>query len=108
MLSRANICSNVDAALQVIPISSQDECLAMLPLAHIFERMVDYTLFKAGVVLDDAQSGAAVPTNLPPGRPTIGVTVARLFGAVRDGVLENPLSGSGRKRRSIFGAHSEC
>src|SRR5256886_9420901 len=52
MLSHANICSNIDAALQVIPISSQDECLAMLPLAHIFERMVDYTLFKAAVILD--------------------------------------------------------
>src|SRR2546422_3496889 len=38
--SHANICSNVDAALQVFPISSRDECLAMLPLAHIFERMV--------------------------------------------------------------------
>ena len=104
MLSHANICSNIDAALQVIPISSQDECLAMLPLAHIFERMVDYTLFKAGVILNYAESFEAVPTNLAEVRPTIVVTVPRLFEKVYARVLENALSGSGLKRRIFFWA----
>src|SRR2546425_11680625 len=102
MLSHANICSNIDAALQVIPISSQDECLAMLPLAHIFERMVDYTLFKAGVILNYAESFEAVPTNLAEGRPTIVVTVPRLFEKGYARGLENALSGSGLKRRIFF------
>src|SRR3989454_10374668 len=104
MLSHANICSNIDAALQVIPISSQDECLAMLPLAHIFERMVDYTLFKAGVILNYAESFEAVPTNLAEGRPTIVVTVPRLFRKGYARVLGNALSGSGLKRRIFFWA----
>src|SRR3989454_11843571 len=104
MLSHANICSNIDAALQVIPISSQDECLAMLPLAHIFERMVDYTLFKAGVILNYAESFEAVPTKLAEARPTIVVTAPRLFGKVYARRLENALSGSGLKRRIFFWA----
>ena len=104
MLSHANICSNVDAALQVFPISSRDECLAMLPLAHIFERMVDYALFKAGVILNYAESFEAVPTNLGEVRPTIVVTVPRLFEKVYARVLENALSGSGLKRRIFFWA----
>jgi len=104
MLSHANICSNVDAALQVFPISSRDECLAMLPLAHIFERMVDYALFKAGVILNYAESFETVPTNLGEVRPTIVVTVPRLFEKVYARVLENALSGSGLKRRIFFWA----
>ena len=104
MLSHANICSNIDAALQVFPISSQDECLAMLPLAHIFERMVDYALFKAGVILNYAESFETVPTNLAEVRPTIVVTVPRLFEKVYARVLENALSGSGLKRRIFFWA----
>ena len=104
MLSHANICSNVDAALQVFPISSQDECLAMLPLAHIFERMVDYAFFKAGVILNYAESFETVPTNLAEVRPTIVVTVPRLFEKVYARVLENALSGSGLKRRIFFWA----
>src|SRR2546422_64552 len=102
MLSHVNICSNVDAALQVVPISSRGECLAMLPLAHIFERMVDYTLFKAGAILNYAESFEAVPTNLPEVRPTIVVTLPRLFGKGYAPVLENALSGSGLKRRIFF------
>src|SRR5256885_314599 len=99
MLSHANICSNIDAALQVVPVASQDECLAMLPLAHIFERMVDYAFFNAGVILNYAESFEAVPTNLGEVRPTIVVAVPRLFEKVYARVLENALSGSGLKRR---------
>src|SRR3989449_9474242 len=92
------------AALQVFPISSRDECLAMLPLAHIFERMVDYALFKAGVILNYAESFETVPTNLGEVRPPIVVTVPRLFEKVYARVLENALSGSGLKRRIFFWA----
>ena len=104
MLSHANICSNIDAALQVVPVASQDECLAMLPLAHIFERMVDYAFFNAGVILNYAESFEAVPTNLGEVRPTIVVAVPRLFEKVYARVLENALSGSGLKRRIFLWA----
>ncbi len=76
----------------------------MLPLAHIFERMVDYALFKAGVILNYAESFETVPTNLAEVRPTIVVTVPRLFEKVYARVLENALSGSGLKRRIFFWA----
>jgi len=105
MLSHLNICSNIDATVQVFRIiTSEDECLAMLPLSHILERMVDYVLFKTGVILNYAESFEAVPTNLGEVRPTIVVTVPRLFEKVYARVLENALSGSGLKRRIFFWA----
>jgi long-chain acyl-CoA synthetase len=104
MLTHGNICSNIDATLQVFPISSEDECLAMLPLSHILERMVDYVFFKVGVILNYAESFEAVATNLGEVRPTVVVTVPRLFEKVYSRVLENALSGSGVKRRIFFWA----
>src|SRR5262249_44914463 len=56
MLSHYNIWSNVQACLQMIPIGGGDECLSMLPLSHSYERMVDYTLFQAGVIINYAES----------------------------------------------------
>src|SRR5438552_3048669 len=38
MLTHNNIWSNVQAALQVLDLGDAEECLAMLPLSHIFER----------------------------------------------------------------------
>jgi long-chain acyl-CoA synthetase len=104
MLTHGNICSNIDATLQIFPISSEDECLAMLPLSHILERMVDYVFFKVGVILNYAESFEAVATNLGEVRPTVVVTVPRLFEKVYSRVLENALSGSGVKRRIFFWA----
>src|SRR5207248_832436 len=42
MLTHDNICSNVRGAVETIRVSDDDSCLALLPLSHILERMVDY------------------------------------------------------------------
>ncbi|MGH7646285.1 MAG: AMP-binding protein, partial [Gemmatimonadales bacterium] len=51
MLTHNNIWSNVQAALQVLPITAGEECLSMLPLSHVFERMADYAIFQAGATI---------------------------------------------------------
>lgn len=104
MLTHNNIFSNVVAALQVMPISVGDESLSMLPLSHIFERMVDYTLFHAGVVINYAESFETVAANLQEVKPTIVLSVPRLYEKVYARVLENALAGGGLKRKIFMWA----
>jgi long-chain acyl-CoA synthetase len=101
MLTHYNIWSNVQACLQMIPIGGGDECLSMLPLSHSYERMVDYTLFQAGVIINYAESFDTVAANLQEVKPTVVLSVPRLYEKVYARVLENALSGS-RVKRSIF------
>ena len=104
MLSHYNIWSNVQACLQMIPIGSGDECLSMLPLSHSYERMVDYTLFQAGVIINYAESFDTVAANLGEVKPTVVLSVPRLYEKVYARVLENALSGSTIKRNIFFWA----
>lgn len=104
MLSHYNIWSNVQAVLQMIPIGSGDECLSMLPLSHSYERMVDYTLFQAGVIINYAESFDTVAANLGEVKPTVVLSVPRLYEKVYARVLENALSGSAVKRAIFFWA----
>jgi len=104
MLTHNNIWSNVQAALQVLDLGDAEECLAMLPLSHIFERMVDYTLMQAGVIINYAESFDRVAANLGEVHPTIVVSVPRLYEKVYARVLENALSGSAIKRKIFFWA----
>jgi len=104
MLSHYNIWSNVQAVLQMIPIGHGDECLSMLPLSHSYERMVDYTLFQAGVIINYAESFDTVAANLGEVKPTVVLSVPRLYEKVYARVLENALSGSAIKRTIFFWA----
>jgi long-chain acyl-CoA synthetase len=104
MLSHYNIWSNVQACLQMIPIGGGDECLSMLPLSHSYERMVDYTLFQAGVIINYAESFDTVAANLQEVKPTVVLSVPRLYEKVYARVLENALSGSAIKRSIFFWA----
>src|SRR3989454_6083227 len=104
MLSHYNIWSNVQACLQIIPIGGGDECLSMLPLSHSYERMVDYTLFQAGVIINFAESFDTVAANLQEVKPTVVLSVPRLYEKVYARVLENALSGSAIKRAIFFWA----
>jgi len=104
ILTHNNLWSNVQAALQVMALTDQDECLAMLPLSHVYERMVDYTLMDAGVIINYAESFDKVGPNLLEVRPTIVLSVPRLYEKVYARVLENALSGSALKRKIFFWA----
>jgi long-chain acyl-CoA synthetase len=104
MLTHHNLWSNVQAVLQMIPIGSGDECLSMLPLSHSYERMVDYTLFQAGVIINYAESFDTVAANLGEVKPTVVLSVPRLYEKVYARVLENALSGSAIKRGIFFWA----
>jgi long-chain acyl-CoA synthetase len=105
MLTHRNFCTNVVAALQVLSITPSDSCLSLLPLSHSFERMAGhYTMFHAGTTISYAESIEKVPANLLEVRPTVVLSVPRLFEKIYARVLENALTGGAAKRRIFFWA----
>jgi long-chain acyl-CoA synthetase len=99
MLSHDNICSNVRGSVQTLRVSEHDSCLALLPLSHILERMVEYYFLHVGVTISYAESIEAFAQNLREVRPTIVVAVPRVYEKVYARVLESALTGGALKRR---------
>ncbi len=79
MLSHNNLHSNVRAASTCLPIDERDLTLSFLPLSHVFQRMVDYLLFNRGCVIAYARSIESVPADLRDQKPTVVVSVPRLY-----------------------------
>ncbi len=105
VLSHWNIVSNVLAALQVFSIGRDDTALSFLPLSHIFERMAGYyTMLYAGSSIAYAESIDTVPQNLQEVRPTIMVSVPRLYEKMYARILDTALSGSFIKKNIFFWA----
>ena len=101
MLTHDNICSNVRACVDTLRVSEDDTCLALLPLSHILERMVDYYFLHVGVTIVYAESIDAFAQNLQEVRPTIVAAVPRVYEKVYARVLENAHTG-GAVKRGIF------
>ncbi len=105
MLTHGNITSNVVSLLTAQPLLDSDECLSFLPLSHIFERMVGhYTMLHAGIVINYATSIDNVAAEMTEVRPTIVVSVPRLYEKIYARVLEGALSGSAIKKQIFFWA----
>jgi long-chain acyl-CoA synthetase len=79
MLSHNNLHSNVRASTQALPVDGSDLTLSFLPLSHVFQRMVDYLLFNRGCTIAYARSIETVSEDLKAVRPTIVVSVPRLY-----------------------------
>ena len=99
MLTHDNICSNVRGSVETLRVSDDDSCLALLPLSHILERMVDYYFLHVGVTINYAESVDAFGQNLLEVRPTVVAAVPRVYEKVYARVLENALTGGAVKRR---------
>ncbi len=105
MLTHGNFCANVTAALQVLSIGPRDSCLSFLPLSHSFERMAGhYTMLHAGATINYAESWERVAENLREVRPTVVLSVPRLYEKIYARVLEQALAAGTVKRRIFFWA----
>lgn len=102
MLTHNNLVSNVQAALQSIPINENDIFLSFLPLSHGFERMAGhFTGFSVGGTTYYAESIEAVAENIPEVRPTIMCSVPRLYEKMYARVLDK-VSNDPPLRQKIF------
>jgi long-chain acyl-CoA synthetase len=80
MLSHRNILWNVEAVLRRIPAFPSDVFLSFLPLAHAFERTVGYYLpMMAGCQVTYARSIALLPQDLRAVRPSVLLSVPRIY-----------------------------
>ncbi len=80
MLSHGNFMSNVDSTLSVVDLSEKDVSLSFLPLSHSLERTAGYYgLMARGATIAYAESIQTVPENMQEVRPTIVISVPRLY-----------------------------
>jgi long-chain acyl-CoA synthetase len=94
MLTHDNVLENVKATLQRVAPVPEDVFLSFLPLSHTFERTAGYYLpIAAGCCVAHARSVALLPEDLKTVRPTILISVPRIYERVYS-VLKGMLAGS--------------
>jgi long-chain acyl-CoA synthetase len=105
MLTHDNLYSNVMGSAACIPFGTGEIGLSFLPLSHIFERMAGhYLMFHVGCSIAYAESIDTVPIDMQIVRPTLVLSVPRLYEKMYARVLENALAGGAVKRNIFFWA----
>lgn len=104
MLTHANFASNIETLASIIPFGDQDTDLSFLPLSHVLERLVTFAFMSRGVSMAYAESVETVAENLLEVRPTIMVSVPRLFEKIYAKVMDSVLAGSTLKKKIFFWA----
>ncbi len=100
MLTHRNFASNVHAALDRVPFGPEDHHLSFLPLCHSFERTAGYhAVLACGARITYAQSVDTVSRDLPEVRPTVMISVPRLFERVYNVIAKSVEEGSPAKKK---------
>ena len=99
MLTHENFVANVLSISSALPIRSTDVALSVLPLSHIFERVVFYVFCRNGVSVAYAPSFDVVGEYLREVRPTIMTAVPRLFEKVFHKIVKKGTAAGGWKAR---------
>jgi len=102
-LTHRNFLSNIRACHTLFDISPRDTCLSFLPLSHVFERMAGYyMMLRQGATIAYAEGLDSVPINLKEVRPTILISVPRLYEKMYARVMERVLSSPWLKRKMFL------
>ena len=101
MLTHGNLLSNVEAAIEVFGLTSDDVALSFLPLSHAFERMVLYMYLYAGASVAFAESPDTLARDMVAVRPTLMTAVPRVFERLHARIQET-LTHASAIRRPIF------
>lgn len=104
VLSHRNFLSNIRTVREIIEFTERDVCLSFLPLSHVLERMVTFTYLYAGCTIAYAESVEAVAQNLLEVRPTIMVSVPRVFEKIYTKVMDQVLASPALRRKIFFWA----
>jgi long-chain acyl-CoA synthetase len=103
MLTHHNVLSNIRAVMARVGVRSSDVFLSFLPLSHTFERTVGYYLpVAAGSCVAYARSVAQIPEDLATIRPTVLVSVPRIYERSHM-KMQEMLAASGHLTQRLFG-----
>ena len=104
MLTHANFVHNIKALRSIVTFTDTDRILSFLPLSHVLERMCMFAFLSVGATIAYAESIETVAENLIEARPTIMVSVPRLFDKIYARVIDQVLVGPGLKKKIFFWA----
>ena len=99
MLNHSNLASNALDALQNYEFRPADVALSFLPLAHVYERVMDYGYMFRGVSVAYLERMEDVAQALLEVRPTVTAAVPRFFEKLYANILEKGHREKGAKRR---------
>ena len=101
MLTHSNFASNVNAISVIFPLEEEDRAASFLPWAHVFGQTVElHTLmfFGSSTGLTSAKT---LVRDMPEIKPTILVSVPKVFNSVYDGILKK-MDAEGGVTKKIF------
>ena len=102
MLSHRNIMANVKAILGRLTIEEDDVLLSFLPLSHTFERTCGYYLpIAAGACVAYARSVQQLPEDLKTVRPTVLISVPRIYERFYARIMEHRAQASWLERAAL-------
>jgi long-chain acyl-CoA synthetase len=100
MLTHKNLISNIEAIQSIFTFRSDDRALSFLPLSHIFERMAGfYTMLNSGTTIAYAESIELLVKNLAEVKPTLLISVPRVYEKFYSRVMDNVASEHGLKKK---------
>jgi long-chain acyl-CoA synthetase len=105
MLTHKNLCENVKSCSDILRLDQTDSCLSFLPLSHAYERTAGYYLmFACGAQIYFAESIETVSLNISESKPTVIITVPRLFERIKNSMLKTVDAGSGIRKKLFYWA----
>jgi long-chain acyl-CoA synthetase len=99
MLSHANLTSNATDFSDDFHLSPSDVALSLLPLAHVYERTIDYGNIFHGVSLAYVEQMETVAEALLEVRPTMVAAVPRFYEKIYANIIETGRRAGGVRER---------
>ncbi|MEK7658749.1 MAG: long-chain fatty acid--CoA ligase [Patescibacteria group bacterium] len=102
VLTHRNFLSNVEAVAEVVPVNSSDIFLSFLPLSHVLERMAGYYMpLCHGATIAYAEGIKQLSANLKEVKPTVMISVPRVFEKFHDAIWDK-VNSSSKLQKRIF------
>jgi len=102
VLTHDNFVSNIVNVTKIVEFGPEDICLSFLPLSHVLERMAGYySMLYRGVAIYYARRFDTIGEDLALARPTMMISVPRLYEKIHGGAA-NAAAAAGFPKRQIF------
>jgi len=99
VLSHGNFVSNVSTCSTFFDVNPAKVGLSFLPLAHVFERMIDYVMFSRAATITYAESIEKLADNFGEVKPHFFASVPRVYDKIHARIFQNLESQSPTKQK---------